>query len=62
MAAKYCDPTHRQDVADFFTECMARAPGGTRMLAQVLESVDLCIAFKAAQATSVESFLASPHP
>ncbi len=60
VGASYCDPVHRQDVAAFFTERTARAPGGTRMLAQVLEGVDLCIAFKAAQGPSLESFLASP--
>ena len=60
-ASSYCDPVHRQEAAAFFTERMARAPGGPRMLAQVLEGVDLCIAFKAAQGSSVESFLASPR-
>jgi alanyl aminopeptidase len=61
VGASYCDPVHRQDVAAFFTERTARAPGGTRVLAQVLEGVDLCIAFKAAQGPSLESFLASPR-
>jgi cytosol alanyl aminopeptidase len=60
-AASYCDPVHRQEAAAFFTERMERAPGGTRMLAQVLEGMDLCIAFKAAQGSSLESFLASPR-
>ncbi|MGZ3457057.1 MAG: M1 family metallopeptidase [Archangium sp.] len=59
--ASYCDPVHRQDVAAFFTERSARAPGGKRMLAQVLEGMDLCIAFKAAQGPGIESFLASPR-
>ena len=61
VGAAYCDPVHRQEVAAFFTERTAKAPGGTRTLAQVLESVDLCIAFKAAQGPSLESFLASPR-
>ncbi|WPB77849.1 M1 family metallopeptidase [Archangium violaceum] len=56
----YCDPVHRQEAAAFLTERMERAPGGTRSLAQALERMDLCIAFKAAQGSSVESFLASP--
>ncbi|MFY0527734.1 M1 family metallopeptidase [Archangium gephyra] len=60
-AASYCDPVHRQEAAAFFTERMERAPGGTRTLAQVLEGMDLCIAFKAAQGSSLESFLASPR-
>ena len=60
-AASYCDPVHRQEAAAFFAERMERAPGGTRTLAQVLEGMDLCIAFKAAQGSSLESFLASPR-
>ncbi|WP_375768755.1 M1 family metallopeptidase [Archangium gephyra] len=60
-AASYCDPVHRQEAAAFFSERMERAPGGTRTLAQVLEGMDLCIAFKAAQGSSLESFLASPR-
>jgi len=59
-ASSFCDPVHRQEVAAFFTERMERAPGGPRRLAQVLESMDLCIAYKAAQGPSVESFLSSP--
>ncbi|PTL83428.1 M1 family metallopeptidase [Vitiosangium sp. GDMCC 1.1324] len=59
-AAAYCDPVHRQEAAAFFTERMARAPGGPRMLAQMLEGMDLCIAFKEAQGPGIESFLASP--
>jgi alanyl aminopeptidase len=60
VGSSYCDPVHRQEVAAFFTERAAKAPGGPRMLAQVLEAVDLCIAFKAAQGPGIESFLASP--
>jgi alanyl aminopeptidase len=60
-ASSYCDPVHRQEAATFFTERMARAPGGTRFLASMLESVDLCIAFKAAQGPGIESFLAAPR-
>ncbi|MFY0572263.1 M1 family metallopeptidase [Archangium lansingense] len=59
-AGSYCDPVHRQEAAAFFTQRLERAPGGTRMLAQMLEGMDLCIAFKAAQGSSLESFLASP--
>ncbi|WP_239576873.1 M1 family metallopeptidase [Archangium primigenium] len=62
VASSHCDAAHRQGTAAFFTERMARAQGGARMLAQVLESIDLCIAFKAAQGASIESFLAAPPP
>ncbi len=61
VGASYCDPVHRQELAAFFTERSAKVPGGPRMLAQVLEAVDLCIAFKAAQGPGIESFLASPR-
>jgi alanyl aminopeptidase len=61
VGASYCDPVHRQELAAFFTERAAKAPGGPRTLAQVLEAVDLCIAFKAAQGPGIESFLASPR-
>ncbi|WP_257451542.1 M1 family metallopeptidase [Archangium lipolyticum] len=61
VASTYCDPVHRQDAAAFFTERNARASGGTRTLAQVLEGVDLCISFKAAQGPGIESFLSSPR-
>jgi alanyl aminopeptidase len=57
----YCDPVHRQELAAFFTERMARVPGGPLRLAQMLERVDLCIAFKAAQGPAIESFLTSPR-
>ncbi|QSQ21909.1 M1 family metallopeptidase [Pyxidicoccus parkwayensis] len=53
----FCDAGKRQQVADFFTERSAKAPGGPRMLAQVLESVDQCTSLKEAQGKSVESFL-----
>ncbi|WP_043431566.1 M1 family metallopeptidase [Cystobacter fuscus] len=61
VASSYCDPVHRQETAAFFTERMTRAAGGPRSLALVLESIDLCIAFKAAQGPSIESFLAAPR-
>jgi alanyl aminopeptidase len=57
----YCDAEHRADLAAFFTERSASAPGGPRVLAQVLESVDLCMAMKAAQGASIEAFLAQPR-
>jgi cytosol alanyl aminopeptidase len=60
LGAGYCDPVKRQEVAAFFSERSAKAPGGERVLAQVLERVDLCITLKAAQGCSVESFLAAP--
>ena len=57
-----CDPVSRQEAAAFFTPRMEHVPGGPRTLAQRLERMDQCIAFKAAQGPSVESFLAAPRP
>ncbi|MCP3143906.1 M1 family metallopeptidase [Pyxidicoccus xibeiensis] len=65
VAGGFCDAQKRQQAADFFTERNARVPGGPRMLAQVLENVDQCASLKAAQGSSVESFLsqrAAPRP
>ena len=53
----YCDPVHRQEVAAFFTPRIEKTPGGPRVLAQALERMDLCIAFRQAQGAGIESFL-----
>ncbi|WP_164012326.1 M1 family metallopeptidase [Pyxidicoccus trucidator] len=57
VGAGFCGAEQRQQVADFFTERSARAPGGPRILAQVLERVDQCTTLKEAQAQSIQSFL-----
>ncbi|HZI09516.1 MAG TPA: M1 family metallopeptidase [Myxococcus sp.] len=65
VAGGFCGKEQRQQAADFFTERNAKAPGGPRMLAQMLESVDQCVALKEAQAGSVEAFLttrSAPRP
>ncbi|GHG78500.1 M1 family metallopeptidase [Comamonas sp. JC664] len=65
VGSNFCDAGKRQQMADFFTERSAKAKGGPRTLAQVLEIVDQCIALKQAQGASVESFLAqgaTPRP
>jgi alanyl aminopeptidase len=61
VGRSFCDAERRADLAAFFTERSASAPGGPRVLAQVLESVDLCMAMKAAQGASIEAFLAHPR-
>ena len=53
----YCDEAHRADVESFFGKRTSRAPGGPRLLAQVLEQIDLCIARKKVQQPSLEAFL-----
>ncbi|NTX60176.1 M1 family metallopeptidase [Myxococcus sp. CA051A] len=65
VAGGFCSPERRQEISDFFTTRNANAPGGPRMLAQILESVDQCVALKSAQAASIESFLTgrgTPRP
>ncbi|GEN10882.1 alanyl aminopeptidase [Myxococcus fulvus] len=57
VGRSFCGEEQRKALADFFTPRAEKAPGGPRTLAQVLESVDQCVALKAAQAQSVESFL-----
>ena len=53
----FCDGAHRQDVEAFFGKRTSKAPGGPRILAQVLEQIDLCIARKKVQQASIDAFL-----
>ena len=57
LAAGYCDEQHRQDVKTFFDGRSTKYTGGPRNLAQVLERIDLCVAYKKAQQPSVNEFL-----
>ncbi|WP_224372888.1 M1 family metallopeptidase [Hyalangium versicolor] len=57
VGGSWCDAEHRKDVADYFGERSGKEEGGARVLSQVLESIDLCIAQKAAQGASIEAFL-----
>ncbi len=57
MANGFCDEQHRQDAATFFTPRSTKYTGGPRILAQTLEGIDLCIAYKKAQQPSVTEFL-----
>jgi alanyl aminopeptidase len=57
VAAGYCDAGHRQDVETFFKDRSTRYTGGPRILAQVLERIDLCAAYKKTQEPSVTEFL-----
>jgi cytosol alanyl aminopeptidase len=57
IAAGYCDTGHRQDVEAFFKERSTKYTGGPRILSQVLEGIDLCVAYKKAQEPSVTEFL-----
>jgi len=57
IAAGYCDAGHRQDVEAFFKDRSTKYTGGPRILAQVLEGIDLCAAYNEAQKPSVTEFL-----
>ena len=62
VAAGYCDAGHRQDVENFFSGRSTKYTGGPRILTQVLEGIDLCIAYKNAQEASVAGFLKTYKP
>ena len=62
VASGYCDAGHRQDVESFFTGRSTKYTGGPRILTQVLEGIDLCIAYKNAQEASVAEFLKTYKP
>ena len=55
--ASFCDTESRTELQTFFKPRVDKFVGAPRALDQVLESVDLCIANKAAQEPSVVSFL-----
>jgi alanyl aminopeptidase len=57
-ASGFCDERHRREVAEFFAGRAEKLPGGTRNLAKVLESMDLCIALRGAQEGSLREELA----
>ena len=58
--AAFCDAKHRQQVEAAFEPRAAQALGGRRVLAQVLEAIDLCIAARAVQVPSIAATLGRP--
>ncbi|WP_323381899.1 M1 family metallopeptidase [Myxococcus dinghuensis] len=54
-----CDAKTRQGAADLFTERTPHAPGGARVLAQILEGIDVCLAFRNAQQADLERYLST---
>ena len=58
VAGSFCDEEHRRDAAEFFEGRSTKYRGGPRNLAQVLEGIDLCIAYQKAQQPSLHEFLA----
>jgi alanyl aminopeptidase len=57
LASDFCDAAHRRDVAEFFRGRAEKLPGGSRRLAQSLETIDLCIASRVVQEPEVRKFL-----
>jgi len=55
-AEDFCDDQHRHDAANFFEGRSTKYPGGPRELAQTLEQIDLCVAYKKAQQPSLIGF------
>ena len=57
MVASFCDEEHRGDVEAFFGARSKKFTGGPRALAQALERISLCSAFRHAQQPSLTAFL-----
>jgi alanyl aminopeptidase len=57
FAGNFCSEEGRADVAEFFRERSKRAAGGPRLLAQTLERISLCTAFKERQQAALTAFL-----
>jgi alanyl aminopeptidase len=57
----FCDEEHRADLYGFFKDRSAKFPGGPRVLDQVAETIDLCIASKRLHQPSLVAFLEAWH-
>ena len=57
VGASYCSAESKQQLDSFFSSRIAEFTGGPRVLSQVLEDIDLCIADKQAEAPGVAAFL-----
>ena len=58
LAAEFCDSAHLADAQAFFGDRAPRMPGGARELAETLETVKLCVAYRDAQEASARQFFA----
>ena len=59
VGASLCAPDTRQEIGTFFEKRSVSVTGASRVLAQVLESVDQCVARKAAQQAGLVAYLES---
>ena len=57
VGASFCSGQEKQQLQSFFEPRINQFTGGPRMLQNVLERIDVCIAEKKAQEPSVEAFL-----
>jgi len=58
LAGEFCDQAHFDQAQAFFGPRASRIPAGTRQLAETLERLRLCIAYRDAQGKSAERFFA----
>jgi len=58
VGGSYCDASSRDELKSFFAPRVDKFVGAPRALDQTIESIDLCIANKAAQEPGVAAFLA----
>jgi len=57
VGGSFCDAQSRDRYSAFFAPLVGKYSGAPRNFAQVVENIDLCIAQKAAQESSVKAFL-----
>jgi len=57
VGGSFCDESHAADLEGFFHERSAHFTGGPRLLAQTVESVKLCSAYRSLQEPNVTAFL-----
>jgi alanyl aminopeptidase len=58
----FCDADHRTEVESFWRPRLDKLVGGERVLKQVLESIDLCIAARKVQQPQLTAFLEGLGP
>jgi alanyl aminopeptidase len=61
IADGFCDEAHAAEAEQFFRPLMKSHPGGDRRLAQTLEDVRQCTAFRENQAKAVASYFGKPQ-
>ena len=57
VGGNFCDAKHRQELDSFFADRVKDYNGGSRTLAQTLESIDLCIAARKSLTPELTAFL-----